>query len=320
MMRFSEGEKGKFFIFMKKTILILIILFFSNIAYAGYARIISLAPSITSELYDLDSEESLIGVTSYCKAPGKEIVGTLLDINLEKVVSLKPDLIVATSEWNNTSVIDKLKRLNLNVVVFGRQDNFNYVCNDFLKLADLVDKKPQAEKLIENIKKEVFAISLRSQSISRKKVLWQVNARPLITIGKIALASDLLKFVGAVNLFSDINMPYSRVSYEEAVKRNPDIIILAGMDNVMQDEKDYWQKFKGVEAIKNNRIFILDPYKSCQPTPVKFLESLKIVDNLINPNHIYSSSEPLPKAEASREGEVDVLDSAPSAPRSNRKP
>lgn len=266
---------------MKKLIFFLIFLFCANISYAGYSRIVSLAPSITSELYDLEAQDSLIGVTSYCKAPGKEIVGTLLDINLEKVVSLKPDLILATSEWNNNAVVDKLKRLKLNVVVFGRQDDFNKVCEDFIKIGDLVGKKPQAEKLIEDIKKEIFAISSKPQGPSRKKVLWQVNARPLITIGKTALASDLLKFAGAENLFSDIDMPYSRVSYEEAVKRNPDIIILAGMGNVMQAEKDYWQKFKGVEAVKNDRIFILDPYKSCQPTPVKFLQSLKEVSAVI---------------------------------------
>jgi len=267
---------------MKKVIFFLTILLCANTAYAGYSRIVSLAPSITSELYDLESEDSIVGVTSYCKAPGKEVIGTLLDINLEKVISLKPDLILATSEWNSDNAIAKLKQLGLNVVVFSRQDNFQKVCDDFVSLGNLVGKKPIAEKIAQDITKEANGILEKSKNAVTKKTLWQVNAKPLITIGNNALASDLLKFAGCKNIFSDIKMPYSRVSYEEAVKRNPDIIILTGMGNVMQDEKEYWFKFKSITAVKQNKIFLLDPYKSCQPTPVKFLQSLKEVVNLIN--------------------------------------
>ncbi|OIO80877.1 MAG: hypothetical protein COW11_06200 [Candidatus Omnitrophica bacterium CG12_big_fil_rev_8_21_14_0_65_43_15] len=267
---------------MKKVIFFLIILLCANTAHAEYSRIVSLAPSITSELYDLGVEDKLIGVTSHCKAPGKDVVGTLLDINLEKIISLKPDLILATNEWNSDNSISKLKQLGLNVIVFGRQDNFQKVCEDFVKLGEIIGKKPAAEKMAQDIVKQANDILSKSKNTVTKKVLWQVNAKPLITIGKSALASDLLRFAGYGNLFLDINRPYSRVSYEEAVKRDPDVIILAGMGNVMQEEKEYWFKFKNVTAVKQNRIFILDPYKSCQPTPVKFLQALKEIVGLIN--------------------------------------
>ncbi|MDR0485304.1 MAG: helical backbone metal receptor, partial [Elusimicrobiota bacterium] len=86
---------------------------------AKYSRIISLAPAAAKSLYQLGLDEEIVGITIYCPKgkSKKEIVGTLIEPDLEKIVSLKPDLIVASKEGNTKGFIEKLRLLKFNVFV-----------------------------------------------------------------------------------------------------------------------------------------------------------------------------------------------------------
>lgn len=251
--------------------------------YAGYSRIVSLAPSITSCLHDLNSQDKIVGVTSYCKAEGKDVVGTLIHPNIEKIVSLKPDLVLAAREWSSPATIEKLRSTGLNVVAFEPSRNFDEICDNFLKLANLVEKKRLAQDIVSDVKKQVDAIKLNVKGLPQKKVLWQVNARPLIAVGEYAFEADLIRFSGGVNIFYDIKRTYSTVSYEEAVRRDPHVIILVTMGDVTQDEVRHWFEFKNLSAVRQNRVFVVDANKICQPTPFKFAEGLKKIAGLVHP-------------------------------------
>lgn len=84
-------------------------------------------------------------------------------------------------------------------------------------------------------------------------------------------------------MFLETLKGYSRISREGVLKMDPDAILLVTMGNVSQKEKEYWQKFKGLKAVKNNRIYIIDADKACRPTPVSFLAALKEVAGLLHP-------------------------------------
>ena len=102
---------------MKNLIFALFLLFSASYAYADYNRIVSLAPSATASLYELGIDAEIAGVTVYCSGgkTKKEIVGTLLEPDFEKIISLKPDLIIASKEGNSKAAVEKLMRLGLNV-------------------------------------------------------------------------------------------------------------------------------------------------------------------------------------------------------------
>ena len=251
-----------------------------SLGYADYSRIVSLAPAITSSLCELNAQDKVVGVTLYCQLKKKEVVGTMLDINVERIVFLKPDLVLAGQEWNNPATIDKLKSLGLNVVAFGNPDSFKKICDNFTELARLVKKEKEADNIIKGVNAQIVLIYSKAKKLPLKKVFWQIDAVPLVTINNSTFTADLIKFSGGVNIFSGLKAPYSRVSREEVIKRNPDIIVIAALGKPAEDEMAFWLKFKEMSAAKNNRIFIVDPYEVCQPTPLKFLESLKRIVNI----------------------------------------
>ncbi len=121
-------------------------------------RIISLGPVITDELYILGVEEKLVGCTVYCQRPpeakNKEKIGTAIEINIEKIVTLKPDLVLATS-LTTPKAKQKLKNLGIKVITFPEAKNFSEICEHFLKVARMVDKKKEAEKIISIDRKSV---------------------------------------------------------------------------------------------------------------------------------------------------------------------
>jgi len=149
---------------MKKKVLLfacILILLYNNVLI-GHTnqvypqRIISLGPSLTKELYLLGVEDRVIGCTIYAPecAKNKEKVGTVIDINLERIINLKPDLVLATS-LTNPKQIEKLRKLKIKVVVFHQARSFQELCDQFLKLAKLIGKEKRAKEIIEDVKEKV---------------------------------------------------------------------------------------------------------------------------------------------------------------------
>jgi len=241
----------------------------------SFKRIISLGPSITEQIYLLDAEDKLVGCTIYCKRPkdaeSKEKVGTAIEVNLEKIITLKPDLVLATS-LIPPKTIEKLKDLKIRVVSFPSPKSFDEICEQFLSLGVLVGEKGKAEKIIEEAKKKVNEIKEKVKVFSKPKVLVQVGAKPLWVATKDSFINDFIEFAGGENLGPERNGIYSR---EKVLKQNPDIIIITTMGIMGENEKKLWQRYKPINAVKNNKIYIIDSYKLCSPTPVSFVQTLK---------------------------------------------
>jgi iron complex transport system substrate-binding protein len=266
---------------MKYRSFIILVLFFTFLknSYAQVPqRIVSLAPSITESLYSLGVEDKIVGVTTYCPSylgNEKEKIGTLLEPNLEKIVSLSPDLVLATAQGNRAQTIAKLRSLRLKVFVLKESKNFSEICQNFLKLAKLVGKTEEAEKIITEVKGKISLIKKRLKGEPRVRVFWEVGSSPLVTIGKQSFVNELIDFAGGANIFTDLQAPYSIVSKEEVVRRNPEVIILVTMGYVTTKEARFWSKFNIVKAVKNKRIYVIDAYKVSQPTPWTFVTGLE---------------------------------------------
>ncbi len=266
-------------------------LFLFNIATSIFAqkknmpeRIISLGPAITEQFFLLEAEDKLVGVTIYCTRPieaqKKEKIGTVLDINLEKIVSLNPDLVLATSLTNPNSK-KKLENLGIKTIDFNYAKNFSEICNQFLEIAKLVNKEEKAKKIIEEAKSKVNLIKNNSKNLSKKKVFFQLGTKPLFTITNDSFINDFIDFAGGINIATETkNGMYSR---EKAIKDNPDVIIITGMGIVNESEQEVWKEYKTINAVKNNKIVFIDPYITCSPNPITFAEGLEIILKTLHP-------------------------------------
>ena len=246
-------------------------------------RIVSLSPAITEALYVLGLEDAIVGVTIYCQKPPraqtKEKIGTLMEPDMEKIVSLKPDLILAMS-LTSPKEIRKLKNLGLKVVTFQIPQDFNHLCDFFLQLGRIIGKEKDSKRLVKEAKDHVSEIAKKVASLPKPKVLIQIGSKPLFVATKKYFINDYLQFAGGTNIYQDAGL--GSVSMEEVVKRNPDIIIIATMGISGENERKAWKRFTTIEAVKNNKIHIVDPDKLCSPTPVSFAGYLSEIVSLLH--------------------------------------
>ena len=269
-------------LYIKKTILFLLIFFsFCCNSFAEYKRIVSLAPSVTESLYELGIDKELIGNTIYCKDNNlkREKVGSVIEPNIEKIISLKPDLIVATKEGNYKSVIDKLIRLKLTVYVMEPYSNFKDICFNFQQLADYLGKSNEAKQIIDDVKKEISNLSNKNKNKNEDKIFWEVGANPIFTIGNQSFVNEYNKYISGINVFKNIDMRYPNISVEAIVEKNPDIILLVNMGDVSSQEIIKWNKYKNISAVKNNKIYLLEASDIFTPTPKRFLNGIKVLQN-----------------------------------------
>ncbi len=239
-------------------------------------RIVSLVPTVTEELYLLGAGDKIVGVTVYCQRPPeaqtKEKVGTVIDVNIEKIIELRPDLVIA-SPLTDHKQIRKLWGLGLRVEIFDAPTDFQGLCESFLTLSRLVGKEQRAEEVLERTNKELEAVRKRIEGLAKRRVFVQIGANPLFTADRASFINDLIECSGGINIASDAKTGiYSR---EEVIKRNPDTILIVTMGIVGEREKEVWLRYETIGAVKNRRIFSLDSYRVCSPTPVSFVRTVK---------------------------------------------
>lgn len=247
-------------------------------------RIISLSPAVTEELYLLGVQDKLVGCTMYCQEPPeaekKEKVGTVMGVNLEKIVSLQPDLVLATS-LVDPKAKEKLKNLGIKVITFPAAKTFNRMCEQLLELGRIVGKEEKAEELASTAKNKTDVIRRKTADLPKPKVFAQIGAKPLFAATKDYFVNDFIEFAGGLNIARDINSGlYSR---EKVLQVNPDVILIITMGIIGEQEKEIWKKYDVVKAVKNKRIHILDPRKLCSPTPVSFADTLEEVARILHP-------------------------------------
>jgi len=239
-------------------------------------RIISLVPNITEELFDLGVQDRLVGVTTYCQRPAaaqsKERVGAVVEVNVEKILNLQPDLVIA-SPLTDHKQLQKLQSVGIRVEVFPPPRDFQALCTGFLQLAHMVERKEQARAIIQQAERELATIKGKAKGLAKPRVFVQIGERPLVAAGGDSFIDDFVTFAGGVNIAREVKTSvYSR---EEVVRKNPDIIIIAKMGMAGEQEKALWVKYKTIRAVQTKRIYTVDPYRFCSPTPLSFVEQVR---------------------------------------------
>lgn len=252
------------------------------------ARIVSLAPSITEDLYLLGQGDKIVGVTIYCNYPEaankKEEIGTILQPNIEKIVSLKPDLVLATKDANRPQTIERLKGMGLKVTLFEESQDFNDIRQNFLALGRMVDKEEKASQILKEAAERIELIRRKTQELPKTRVFFQLWADPLVTASALTFPGQIIELAGGINIAHQAKGRYPLYSLEEVVRADPEVIIIALMGSeLVEDELKDWQRFSTISAVKNGRVYQIDPDLVCRPTPLRFVQGLEEMARLIHP-------------------------------------
>jgi len=252
---------------------------------AGSLRIISLGPALTESVFTLGVSDQLVGVTTYCTKPvqaqEKDKVGAAVEFNVEKVLTLNPTLVLATSLSDPKSVA-KLQSLGINVEVFPAARSFNQLCEEFLRLAALIGEQEKAETILTKVRAEVEDIRGKTSVLPKPSVVVQSGANPLWVVPQDYFINDFIEYAGGENIIPAGNGHFRR---EKILGLNPDVIIITTMGIVGDEEKQKWEQYRSINAVKNRRIYIVDSDKFCSPTPEGFVETLKETVKLLHPEY-----------------------------------
>jgi len=250
-------------------------------------RIISLGPAITEELFLLGAGDRLVGCTVYCQRPEgakkKEKIGTVIEVNLEKIIALQPDVVLAAS-LTNPRAIELLKNSGIKVIEFPAARNFSEICSSFLELGRIVGREKEAEEIIKTAGNKVSALTAKLRGLPKPRVFIQVGAKPLVTVTEDSFVNDFIEFSSGINIAKGIMYP--RYSREKVLESNPEVIFIVTMGINGEKERETWQGYRALKAARDNRIYILDSYWLCSPTPVSFVEALETIAGLLHPGTI----------------------------------
>ena len=151
----------------------------------------------------------------------------------------------------------------------------------FLELGRIVGRERQAEGIVKAAERRVEIIKKRIEGLPRPKVFIQLGAKPLFAATKDSFVNDFIELAGGTNIAREAKTGF--YSREEVLRQDPDIIIIVLMDAATEVEKKAWQKFQVLKAVRHDRIFIMDPYRICSPTPRTFVDALEEMVKVLHP-------------------------------------
>lgn len=222
-------------------------------------RIVSLAPNHTETLFALGLGERVVGVTEYCNYPPeattKQKIGGYADINLEQVVALQPDLVLA-STLHMAQVVPALRERGLTVFV-AEPDSVLDTLDTIVTIGRITGKEAEAQTLTAQMQSRIEAVQAKVKNAPRPKVFWELGAE-LYTAGPGSFINDLITMAGGENIAASTGQPWPQMSVEAIVLQDPDVIILADhnygetIDTVKQ--RPGWAN---IRAVKEGRIIEL---------------------------------------------------------------
>jgi iron complex transport system substrate-binding protein len=229
-------------------------------------RIVSLAPNITEILFALGLGDQIVGVTRYCDFPAaalqKDKVGGLTDPSVERIGSLKPDLVIAFrgNPWN---VIQKLQSLRLRVFVLDIGNDLEAVPKTIEKIGRITQRDGEARSLIQGLEQRYQKVTAALSSVAdRPKVFLNLHGLNLATCGRPSYLNALLDRAKGINIAGRVAKAWLDYSREQFIKDDPDIIVvLAASAGAFAKARDWFKTqagFETVAAVRAGRIHFLD--------------------------------------------------------------
>ena len=246
-------------------------------------RVISLAPSITENIYLLEAQDKLVGCTSYCTPAvndGKEQVGSTIDINIEKILLLKPDLVLAMT-LTKPQDIATMKSLGIKVELIPTPKNFDEICTQFIDISKMIGAENKAGEIIRESKEKIDSLkNTLDKKREKQKIFFQLGANPIFTVLENTFMNDFILLCNGENIANGLTK--GSLTRESVLLKNPDLIIVATMGGFGVEEQNIWKSYAGLKAAKNNKVFLIDSETSCSPTPASFVKAFTDVVKFVN--------------------------------------
>lgn len=233
-------------------------------------RVVSLAPHVTELLFAIGAGEKLVGAVEYSDFPdaAKRLprIGSGAGLDLEKIVSLKPDLIISWHSGNPSWQVQRLRELGFPVFE-SEPRKLEDVAKLMQQFGTLTGTEPTASTASNRFRQSVRSLRERNVGLASVTVFYQILDQTLLTVNHEHLINDVIQLCGGVNVFSNLPGLTQRVSIESVLQKNPDAIIASGFESMWPDWKAQWQAWSTLSATQSNQLYFIPPDVIHRNTP-----------------------------------------------------
>ncbi len=246
---------------MKPYLIIGLLFFGISVAAKPAQRIIALSPHAVELLYAIGAGDRIVGTVEYADYPeqAKQIprIGNYTGIQLERVLELKPDLIIAWRTGNKDSDLKKMESLGLNLF-YTHPQTIREISRDLKKLGELTGLTESANKVIDELEQKYHTITTRYKTKVPVKVFYQMWHDPIRTVGPNSWVESLIADCNGDNVFNDASSDYPLVSLESVLVKDPQVIIIPHHSGNIGAKKSIWDNWQNINAVKNDRLFVIN--------------------------------------------------------------
>lgn len=249
-------------------------------------RILSLAPSVTEMLFAIGAGGQVAGVTQFCDFPPEALrkpkVG-YANPNVESLVALQPDLILAPREFLKPDLIASLDNLKIPIFILSDQ-TVEDIFSHMQTIGRIVERQAEAAALVMELRQQLAAIKQRVQGRPPVRVLYVLNSQPLITPGPGSFIDQLIALAGGINVAAKSVTPYPHLSMETVLLEDPEVLIfpVGATEGISEGEQLAWKRWSGLSAIKQGRMYQIPADLLNRPGP-RIVQGLERLATLLHP-------------------------------------
>jgi iron complex transport system substrate-binding protein len=224
-------------------------------------RIVAMAPHITELLFAAGGGAKIVGAVSYSDYPeaAKRIpnIGSNRQIDMERVIAMKPDLIVVWMHGSSERQVDELRALGI-PMFHSEPRKLDDIAASLQKMGKLMGTEAVAEPAAAALRKELGALRAKYASRPPVRMFYQVWDKPLYTLNGAHIVSDAIRVCNGVNIFAPLKVTAPIVSVEAVLQEDPEAIFSTGEGSQNDGGVDLWKPFTNMTAVKRNNLFRID--------------------------------------------------------------
>jgi iron complex transport system substrate-binding protein len=242
-------------------------------------RFVSLAPGATEMLFAAGAGDRVLATVTGADEPaGAKALPRIGDANAiqyERLIALRPDVVVVWEDLTNRLVVDSLRKLKL-PIYFIRTRGLEDIAKSVRQLGRLAGTSATADAAAKQLEQRIAALARRKVSGEPLRVFYMIWDEPLYTVGGRHVISDAIARCGGRNIFDDIAFPAPIVELESIVKRNPDVMLLSAPPITARDWRERWDRYTTIRAVQTKQLLTFSDTRLDRmgPTAIEAVEGL----------------------------------------------
>lgn len=248
-------------------------------------RIVALAPHLTEMMFAVGAGDRLVGRVSHSDYPAQAqaipLVGDNLHIDMERLIALKPDLLVVWLHGSAGPQLEALRKLGI-PLFYSEPHTLEQIEDTLLRLGKLAGTEAKAKQVADGMRGDLKKLSARYAGRPTVKVFYQVWDKPLYTLNGRHFVSDVLRLCGGENIFSSLSATAPVVNVEAVLQENPEAVISGDMRGRDENGLNLWRSYPTLLATRRDNLFVLDPDLLVRPGPRIVAGATAVCEDLDN--------------------------------------